>query len=110
MLYRQYLQENIISTVNNMKTTWVAGHNARWDNMGVEAIKGLMGSLPSENMLQVVDDVDNDLPDSFDPREKWPNCQSLKEVRDQANCGSCWAFGAAEAMSDRLCIASDQKV
>lgn len=29
-------------------------------------------------------------PDSFDPREQWPNCPSLKEVRDQGSCGSCW--------------------
>ena len=30
------------------------------------------------------------LPDSFDPRTKWTNCPTLKEVRDQGNCGSCW--------------------
>ena len=22
------------------------------------------------------------IPDSFDPKEKWPNCESLKEIRD----------------------------
>jgi len=39
-----------------------------------------------------------------DPRAA--NCPSLKEIRDQANCGSCWAFGSVEAMTDRICIAS----
>lgn len=51
----------------------------------------------------------SDLPDSFDAREAWPNCESIKEIRDQATCGSCWAFGAAEAMSDRECIHSGQQ-
>lgn len=25
-------------------------------------------------------------------------------------CGSCWAFGAVEVISDRICIASGQKL
>lgn len=31
-----------------------------------------------------------ELPESFDARTKWPNCPTLKEVRDQGNCGSCY--------------------
>jgi len=46
------------------------------------------------------------LPVSFDARINWPNCPSIGEVRDQGSCGSCWAFGAVEAMTDRVCIAS----
>lgn len=31
-----------------------------------------------------------DLPTTFDSRTQWPNCPTLKEVRDQGACGSCW--------------------
>jgi len=51
----------------------------------------------------------SDIPDSFDSRTKWANCPTIKEVRDQGACGSCWAFGAVEAMSDRTCIHSGGK-
>lgn len=51
------------------------------------------------------------LPESFDAREQWGSiCPSVKQVRDQSSCGSCWAFGAVEAMSDRICIASKGKL
>jgi len=55
--------------------------------------------------------IGNDpIPDSFDARQTWKSCPTMSEIRDQANCGSCWAFGAAEAMSDRICIHTGVKV
>jgi len=48
------------------------------------------------------------IPDSFDARQQWGSiCPSTNDVRDQGACGSCWAFGAAEAMTDRICISSN---
>lgn len=34
----------------------------------------------------------------------------VKSLLGVKNCGACWAFGAVEAMSDRICIASAGKV
>jgi cathepsin B len=42
------------------------------------------------------------VPESFDSRTQWPNC--VNYIRDQGQCGSCWAFGGSEALSDRYCI------
>merc|ERR1719412_2506651 len=45
------------------------------------------------------------LPQEFDSAKNWPQCaDSINNIRDQSACGCCWAFGAAEAASDRLCI------
>jgi cathepsin B len=30
-----------------------------------------------------------DIPDEFDPRQKWPNCPSISEIRDQVRLGHC---------------------
>jgi C1A family cysteine protease len=53
----------------------------------------------------------NALPKDFDPRakgEKFEKC--IHPIRDQAQCGSCWAFGATEALSDRFCISGQDVI
>jgi cathepsin B len=75
--------------------------------MSVEEIKSMMGtkiqSMEESNEL----DHEVDVPAQFDARVQWP--QYIHDIRDQAKCGSCWAFGASEALSDRLAIASKGK-
>jgi len=44
------------------------------------------------------------LPTSFSAITQWPQCPSIAFIRDQSACGSCYAFAAVEAMSDRICI------
>uniref|UniRef100_A0A7I5E595 Pept_C1 domain-containing protein n=1 Tax=Haemonchus contortus TaxID=6289 RepID=A0A7I5E595_HAECO len=51
-------------------------------------------------------DTGEDIPEEYDPRTIWTNCTSLFTIRDQANCGSCWAISTAAAISDRICIAT----
>jgi len=53
----------------------------------------------------------NTIPDSFDAASKWPQCaRVIGDIRDQSNCGCCWAFAGAEAASDRLCIGTNASV
>ncbi|BFZ21365.1 hypothetical protein BsWGS_24404 [Bradybaena similaris] len=104
------LSDEEIFYINNLSgATWKAGRNFYPHELA--RVKRMLGVNMAENMEynrlhQTLKDIQvtGELPDNFDPRTKWPSCPSLNEVRDQSNCGSCWAFGSAEAITDRICI------
>ncbi|CAG5118286.1 unnamed protein product [Candidula unifasciata] len=104
------LSDEQIFYINNLSgANWKAGRNFYPHEL--ERAKRMCGVNIAENMeynkkhLGIKDiQVREDLPDTFDPRTKWTSCPSLSEIRDQSNCGSCWAFGAVEAITDRICI------
>ena len=91
----------VAKKVNSLHTTWIANEAipTRDYTRFLGALKGYQ--LPVKSIS-----LRGDFPESFDAAENWPECPSLKEIRDQSVCGSCWAFGAAEAATDRLCIAT----
>ena len=45
------------------------------------------------------------IPTSFDARNQWTTC--VHSVRDQMDCGCCWAFASAGFLEDRFCIQSN---
>lgn len=110
VIARPTLDRTIIDEVNKHKD-WVAGHNDRFDGVDFEEAKKLCGTLLA-NSTELDGYVRyhkvGDIPTSFDARQKWPNC--IHPIRDQQQCGSCWAFGATEALSDRICIAGGPNV
>lgn len=101
--------------VNSKQSYWRAGVNKRFENdHDFSLAKRLCGTLETPAHLQLpimLSEVDEaSLPAEFDARQQWPKCNSIQEVRDQSNCGSCWAFGAVEAASDRICVATGENV
>lgn len=104
----------IIAKINNdPSVSWKAGINNKFDSFKKpEEYSNLMGTLMDEERLpEKKINVNADaIPTSFDPRDQWPQCSTLTQIRDQGTCGSCWAFGAAEAFSDRACIQSNGNI
>nr|CAI5838655.1 unnamed protein product [Callosobruchus analis] len=88
-----FLSDEFIESINRVQSTWTAGRNFH-ENTDVSYIKKLMGVLPNyKNYMPPVKEHDlegMEIPDSFDAREQWPHCPTIREIRDQGSCGSCW--------------------
>ncbi|NXB77141.1 CATB protein, partial [Donacobius atricapilla] len=104
------LSDDLVNHINKLNTTWKAGHN--FHNADMSYAKKLCGTfLGGPKLPERVDfAADLELPENFDSRTQWPNCPTISEIRDQGSCGSCWAFGAVEAISDRICVHTNAKV
>jgi len=102
---------DIIEEVNDpaSKSSWVAGENERFHHVTIREARKLMGTFVSQSRFEkkVHEDL-KDVPAEFDARKQWPNC--IIPIQNQEQCGSCWAFGAAESLSDRLCIQSNGNI
>jgi len=102
-----FFQKDIVEIVNNNKgAQWEAGINTMFEGRDMASVQRLMGWVKDNSRpkgsVPVVDVVD--VPPSFDARQAWPNCTTIGTIQNQAECGSCWAFGAVEAITDRFCI------
>jgi cathepsin B len=124
-------RQAIIDHVNGLEgSTWTAGSNSRFLGKPLGWSKNLCGALSLEDeealaslpqgqkdfLLEATKEENRARPsltlkeplaDSFDARENWPKCTTIGDIRDQSDCGCCWAFATAEASSDRACISTD---
>lgn len=84
----------------------------KFEKLSVEQFMySLLPKLPFFNPFPAVQsNLIKDLPENFDWTLEKPHCESHSVVRDQGNCGSCWAFGAVEAAGARYCIATNKSV
>lgn len=90
-------QEVITDAVNSLQetATWKAGRSYRFHGLDLHSIQNQLGVLhedvnkshylASGGLLSA-----SQLPNSFDAREMWTNCSTIREIRDQGSCGSCW--------------------
>ncbi|CDW53920.1 Gut specific cysteine proteinase [Trichuris trichiura] len=99
--------------------TWQFGKNSYFEGMSKKEIalrtKGVKIKWDSEHESRMKLASNLTLqskkvsPANFDARVKWPKCKYIGLVKDQSNCGSCWAVSSASVMSDRICIAYGSK-
>lgn len=111
---RHPVNSQIVHAIRSKDTTWEA-HEPETNplrNYSIEKLKGMLGLiLNHEEMDSTVyrePMVVEDKPSEFDWRKQHPSC--VHDIRDQEQCGSCWAFAGSETLSDRFCIASEGKI
>lgn len=101
-----------ISRLNSVpESMWIAASHPLFDGRTMDDLRVLLGahlSHISEHLNETRPDSVyagvQEVPGDFDARTHWPGL--IHPIRDQQQCGSCWAFSASEVLSDRVAIAS----
>jgi len=101
--YVDYLKRHVDWEVeeyeNNIFRGWTIGE--------VQSFLGLVDmDTELENALRI-EEIEGDRP--LPSEISWAESKCLHAVKNQGACGACWAFAAANMLSDRCCLMSSDK-
>jgi C1A family cysteine protease len=97
--------DELIESHNSTNASYTLGHNF-FSDMTVEERSKMLGRLPETQMRKfakapvMLDDTA--LPDSID----WRELGAVNPIRDQGQCGSCWAFSSVCSMEGAHAVAT----
>jgi cathepsin B len=104
------IDEHLVDSVNQAGASWKASLN-KFSSWTMGDAKRLLGTKLDNPYMAEIPRVTTEaeaIPAAFDSRTQWPG--AIHPIRNQEQCGSCWAFGATEALSDRFAIQSNLSV
>lgn len=99
------ITQELVDRINALNTSWRASVEQGFGpDLSLKSVKALLGVLPGGPKLPTGPvSAPQQLPENFVASDKWGNCTTIHQIRDQSACGSCWAVAAAAAISDRYC-------
>lgn len=107
----QEVESLLTEVCNIIPKEYQAGCQAIVQQYGTDLINMLLKDISPDAICKMIGLCGSQLsalPDNFDGRQAFGKC--IHPVRDQMQCGSCWAFSASEVLSDRFCIASKSSI
>jgi cathepsin B len=106
---RRVVSDELVAKVNKAGSTWTASlkHQSNPKAYGT-FMPGDPQYKEGSKPLTVKTDFKTkagDLPTDFSSMDNWAECADvIGHIRDQSDCGSCWAFSSTETLNDRMCI------